>query len=431
MDGELYWLWLAVLNLSPKARCAVMNRFGTPEEAFQSPDGSFRGMKGISAREAELLEARQTRIAAETLARCRHDGLQILPITDPAYPRRLKEIAQPPAVLFVEGILPEVDELPVIAVIGTRKASAYGIKMGQELAYEIADGGGLVLSMLTSGVDEAAARGALMAGRPCLAVLGTSHDACTHPLRADIRQWGALISEYPPCREQNRHFFRERNRIGAGLSVGVTVIEAPEKSGTRLFVADAVEQGKDVFAVPGNADAKNSAGTLSLLKEGAKLVTCGREVLEDYEALFPALTETLKEERADLLDRGDRYDTRRREEDSSERAALRPEEESAFGGDHRDRDSSKSGPAYVELTETEATEKGTDIKEGKLREQLKELTEDQLKIVGAIHPGSSHIDDIAEEAGLTTARVLAQLTLLEIKGLVRREAGRRFSLNVL
>ena len=159
---------------------------------------------------------------------------------------------------------------------------------GQE---DFSECGGTVLSLLTTGIDEASAKGALLSGRPCIGVLGTSHERFRSVFREELRKNGALVSEYPPGRETARHFFRERNRIAAGLSVGVVVIEAPEHSGTRLFVQDAVEQGKDIFAVPGNADAENAAGTLSLLKEGAKLVTCGEEVLEEYELRFPILTE--------------------------------------------------------------------------------------------------------------------------------------------
>ena len=209
----------------------------------------------------------------------------------------------------------------------------------------------------------------------------------------EVAKCGAVISEYPPAKEQFRHFFRERNRVAAGLSDGVVVVEAPEKSGTRLFVTEAAEQGKDVFAVPGNADAENAAGTLNLLKEGAKLVTCGADVLEEYLLRFPELSTdiapvgpvaqpVITEQSADVPDA---------------QAALPPE-----------------------------------VKKGEpgLREQLRNLSEDQLALIAAISPPSTHVDDIAARSGLPVARVLAQLTVLEIKGYVRREPGRHFSLNI-
>ena len=295
--------------------------------------------------------------------------------------------------LYVRGELPGFDAAPVLAVIGTRRASAYGLKMSRELAFQIASGGGTVLSLLTPGADEAAAEGALKAGKPCIAVLGTPHEACRWPLMREVAKCGAVISEYPPAREQFRHFFRERNRVAAGLSDGVVVVEAPQKSGTRLFVTEAAEQGKDVFAVPGNADAENAAGTLNLLKEGAKLVTCGADVLEEYLLRFPELdTDTSPVEPAAQLD-------------ITEQSSDVP-----------------NTPA-APLPEVKKGEPG-------LREQLRNLSEDQLALIAAISPPSTHVDDIAARSGLPVARVLAQLTVLEIKGYVRREPGRHFSLNI-
>ena len=399
----LYWVWLSSLDISPKARFSVIRTFVNAEAAFRSAVGSFGGVQGISEKEAELLEKRDLSSSAAVLAECRMQNIRLIPYTSPEYPDRLRHISCPPAVLFVQGVLPDIDSLPVLAVIGTRKASPYGEKMARIIASEIAEGGGTVLTLLNSGVDEAAARGALMADRPCIAVLGTPHERLRSSLREDFRHHGALVSEYPPKRRTARHFFRERNRIAAGLSVGVVVVEAPERSGTRLFVQEAAEQGKDIFAVPGNADAENSAGTLTLLKEGAKLVTNGSGVLVEYECLFPALLRKKNPDPAGLAEKP---------------PGSAPELEQ---GD-------TSGiPGTPERTE-ERPRRDTPQN---LKAQLTGLTEEQLRILGAISRDSSHIDDIAEETELSTSKVLAQLTFLEIKGYVRRETGRRFSLNTI
>ena len=340
--------------------------------------------------------------AEEALTQCEKQGIRVLTQAELDYPERLRQIYAPPAVLYVKGTLPALDLIPVVSVIGTRHASPYGEKMGEKLAYEISRHGGTVVSLLSSGVDEAAACGALRAGRGCIGVLGTPHDRCRIPIAQDILQSGALISEYPPGRECMRHFFRERNRIAAGISDGVVVVEAPEKSGTRLFVRDAVEQGKDIFAVPGNADAENAAGTLALLKEGAKLVTCGRDVMEEYLYRYPGQI---------CLDLEEAADEQLPEKQTE--AESKPETQA---------ESARSLPAPAE---DRAPQKNLNI-----RSQLEKLTEDQLKIIMAIDPSSTHIDDITERTELSTARVLAQLTVLEIKGFVRREAGRRFALNI-
>ena len=215
-------------------------------------------------------------------------------------------------------------------------------------------------------------------------MLGTSHEVCRLSLVREVAQTGAVISEYPPGRVSMRHFFRERNRIAAGLSDGVVVVEAPEKSGTRLFVTEAVEQGKDVFAVPGNADSENAAGTLSLIKEGAKLVTDAEDVLEEYRGRYPLFF--------------------------SEKQELPPQES---------RPAQRKQPAVPgKPAAPPAPAPPPDPVN---------LTEDQRRILDAIGAYSAHVDDITEQTGLPMARVLSQLTILEIRGLVRHEAGKRFA----
>ena len=396
VDSLIYWIWLSLLNLSPRAVTAVLQHCGDAERAYAEESDAFHGVRGITAREAKALENRDLTAAEFSLRRCREQKLRILPLTDPAYPERLKQIAEPPAALYIQGEFPELDKAPVLAVIGTRRASAYGLRMSRELAFQIASGGATVLSLLTPGADEAAAAGMIQAGTPCIGVLGTAHEACRWPLMRQVAGNGAVVSEYPPGKEQFRHFFRERNRLAAGLSDGVVVVEAPEKSGTRLFVTEAAEQGKDVFAVPGNADAETAAGTLNLLKEGAKLVTCGTDVLEEYVLRFPELKNNLNRENSS---------------DHKKTVPVSGEPDGTYNSGNVSAVSAASAPED-------------------LRNQLQNLSADQLALIAAISPPATHVDDIVERSGLPVAKVLAQLTVLEIKGFVKREPGRNFSLNL-
>lgn len=396
VDSLIYWIWLSLLNLSPRAVTAVLQHCGDAERAYAEESDAFHGLRGITACEAEALENRDLTAAEFSLRRCREQKLRILPLTDPAYPERLKQIAEPPAALYIQGEFPELDKAPVLAVIGTRRASAYGLRMSRELAFQIASGGATVLSLLTPGADEAAAAGMIQAGTPCIGVLGTAHEACRWPLMRQVVGNGAVVSEYPPGKEQFRHFFRERNRLAAGLSDGVVVVEAPEKSGTRLFVTEAAEQGKDVFAVPGNADAETAAGTLNLLKEGAKLVTCGTDVLEEYLLRFPELKNNLNRENSS---------------DHKKTVPVSGEPDGTYNSGNVSAVSAASAPED-------------------LRNQLQNLSADQLALIAAISPPATHVDDIVERSGLPVAKVLAQLTVLEIKGFVKREPGRNFSLNL-
>lgn len=400
MPAVKQWLWLSAAGVSPRAKGALLRHYGSAEAAFYAPEGDFTAVEGLSKTEAEVLERRDLSRCEAIAGACARQGLSIVTMQDAAYPKRLKNIFAPPPVLYVLGRLPDVDANAPVAVIGTRGASPYGLKMGREIAYQIVRCGGLVVSGLTHGIDAAAARGALLAGGPVLGVLGVPHERESGPLARDVAAAGCLISEYPPGTQPKPHFFRERNRIAAGLSVGVVVVEAPEKSGTRLFALEALEQGKELFAVPGNADAENSAGAIALIKEGARLVTCGREVMAEFAPLYPDKVRLSGE--------------------------LPPPEQAPPAPPE-----SRAKPGPKPEPEQKTVDKGQQGGYIDWKEQLAALTADQLKIVSAIGADAAHIDDIIEATGLPTATVLAQLTVLEIKGYVRREAGKRLALNIV
>ena len=402
MGAMKYWVWLSAQNfVSPGAKAAVAARFGDAEAAFFAPAGAFESVKGVSPKEAESLEKRDIRAAERIVDACQKQGIDIVTLQDARYPKQLKNTPTPPVVLYVKGSLPDVDNIPAIAVVGTRKATSYGIKMARALGYEISRCGGIIVSGLNEGVDKAAAQGCLLSGGVCIGVLATPHGV-ENALHRDVLVKGALISEYPPGTETYKKHFRDRNRISSGISHGAAVVEAPEESGALLFAAEALEQGREIFAVPGNADAPNSFGTNSLIKQGAKPVTCGWDVMGEFEYLFP---ETVKKPEGDMT------------------VPPMPEEK---------RDNVAQSVASAKMRQ-EAPIKDVDKKNSAsyidLREQLAELSEDQLKIISAIESSDCHIDDLIENTGMSTAKVLANLTILEIKGYVQRSAGRRISLN--
>lgn len=390
-----YWIWLSAASVSPRAKAALIEHYGDAEAAYYAPKGVYALIPGITAQEAERLEKRDRRAANKILGACEEQNLSVVTYQDAAYPKRLKNIFAPPVVLYAKGKLPDVDSEALISVIGTRKASYYGQKMGRDLAYQICKGGGTVVSLLTNGVDAEAARGALLADGKCVAVLGTSHEAEKGYLAQELAVRGALISEYPPGTRSQRQFFRERNRIAAGLSVGVLVVEAPARSGTRLFASEALEQGKELFAVPGNVDAENCAGCLEMIQNGAKLVTCGWDVLEEFEGLFPGKLQDGGRESAPLVPKLNQEKP--------------PEPPTA---EKKDVDKENEGD-YIDL-----------------REQLAGLSADELAVVTAIEKQSSHVDDIIAKTGLPTAAVLRVLTLLTIKKYVKRNPGNYYSLNI-
>lgn len=392
-----YWIWLSAAAVSPKGKTALLEQYGDPEAAFFAPKGSFSAVSGLSALEAQRLEQRDLSQVRSILDACRRQDLRILTYQDAAYPRRLRNIYAPPVVLYQKGTLPDVDGEALISVIGTRKASVYGLRTGRELAWQICRCGGSVVSLLTTGVDAEAARGALLADGRCIGVLGTAHEEDRSVFGRELASRGALISEYPPGTRFQKSFFRDRNRIAAGLSVGVVVVEAPEHSGTRLFAQEALEQGKEVFAVPGNVNAENSAGTLAMLKEGARLATCGWDVLEDFQNLFP----------------GKLHDAGREKPPGDGQLPAPPAPPPDPEPEPEKPVDKKAEPVYIDL-----------------REQLSGLPEEQLAILTAIEKESTHVDDIILRTGLPTGTVLRHLTMLTIKGYVRRNPGNFFQLNI-
>ncbi len=394
MASEKYWVWLASLDkLRPQEKTAVVKRFGDPEAAFFSPKGAMHEIEGLRETAAEALEERDLREANRILGACEEQNIRIITQQDTIYPRRLRQIYAPPPVLYAKGRLRDLDEEAAVAVIGTRGATPYGLSVARELSGGIVRCGGAVLSGLGPGIDGEAAKAALENNGYCVGVLGTSHQDASGWVARQVGDFGLLLSEYAPGTVAQRHFFRERNRITAGLSAAVVVVEAPEKSGALLFVEEALELGKEIFAVPGAVDAVNSVGTIKLIKDGAIPATCAWDVMSELEGLFP-----------DKI--------------------------------HRDNGAPVKKPLLERIeSEPAATpKKAVDSEETRdyidWKEQLKALSADQLAIISAIEKDASHIDDIVEATGLGAPKVLAQLTLLEIKGYIRREAGRRVALKI-
>ncbi|MBC7099901.1 DNA-protecting protein DprA, partial [Candidatus Bipolaricaulota bacterium] len=217
-------------------------------------------------------------------SRARELGARILTWEEEGYPKALQGIPNPPPVLYVLGELGEKDEL-AIAIVGTRRCTSYGRVVAERLARELAAVGITVVSGLAPGIDTAAHRGALSTGRT-IAVLGTGlgrpYPAGSEPLIRRIAASGAVVSEFPFEQGGTQWTFPRRNRIIAGLALGVVVVEAPARSGALITVERALEQGKEVLAVPGPITSEASAGTNRLIQEGAKLVTCVEDILEEF-----------------------------------------------------------------------------------------------------------------------------------------------------
>lgn len=287
----LYWVWFALLDkLNIIQKNQLLQQYRDPEELYHSS-----GKLPIPQAMQEALEETDLTRAEMLIAECNGKGIGILAWGDDAYPSRLRNTADAPILLFYKGVLPHWEQQPVIGIVGTRKATSYGNEMAVRFGRQIAHCGALVISGGASGIDSGAMNGALEAGKATVAVLGCGVDV-VYPrenkfLFDKVVENGCLISEYPPGTKALRWHFPARNRIISGISNGLLVVEAPEKSGALITANYALEQGRDVFAVPGNIDVPNCAGSNALLQDRATPAFTGWDVVKEYAGMWPNTVE--------------------------------------------------------------------------------------------------------------------------------------------
>lgn len=269
----------------------LMASLGSLAAVFEASEETLRQIPGIGVERAALLTQDLRRVSAEEeLERAAKTGVTILTWDEEGYPTLLKEIADPPLVLYVAGEVATLDS-PGIAIVGTRHPTMYGRETARRFAFQLAGAGYTIVSGLAEGVDTEAHAGALKAKGKTVAVLGGALD-CLYPksntaLAREIASGGgAVISEYPFGRQPDRQTFPMRNRIVSGLSRGVLVVEAPVNSGTLITAGQGMEQNRSVMAIPGRVDSAASRGCHALLKQGARLVTSPEEVIEEVQDLF-------------------------------------------------------------------------------------------------------------------------------------------------
>ena len=397
MAGLKYWVWLSeVKGLTNRSKLLLLDYFGTPENVYYADEDEYRLVEGIEPRQIALLAEKSLENADRILGACSRLGLRLLTMQDADYPMRLRNIFEPPCLLYVKGQLPVIDEEVAVAMVGTRKASPYGIEAAEKIAYGLCKQGAVVISGAAAGVDSASHRGALRAGGKTIAVLGNGLDivypAENEWLYRDIAASGALISEYPPGTAAEAWHFPVRNRIISGLSLATVVVEAPEKSGALITANTALEQGRDVFAVPGPIDAPMSRGCNRLIADGAGLVSESWDILREYRAMYP---HKILGERVELP-HALGYQAR------AEQEAAKQAETSA---------EAEALPA-LDLTGDHG------------------LTDDQMKLLRELAQGEKQVDDLIELTQIPTRRVLSALTMLELDGYVAQSGGKRFSIQV-
>ncbi len=374
-DGQRDWLALTLVpGVGTTLFVRLLSRFKTATEVLGASEAGLAEVVGPKLGE-RIRQYRDVVDVDGQIGAMGEYGARLITLEDSAYPHLLGEIYDPPLVLFSRGELHEADQ-NAVAIVGTRKATSYGLRMAERLGGELAARGVTVVSGLASGVDAAAHRGALDAGGRTIAILGCGVDIVYPSENADLMhqivQRGCVLSSFPMGVKPARGHFPNRNRIISGLCLGTLVVEAPPGSGALLTARHAAEQGREVFAVPGHAGERNAMGPHSLLREGARLVETVEDVL--VELNLPAGV---------LVTHG-------------------VEVASVSGGE--------DGAACVAAPPLEP--------------KVSTVEKDVLSVLAL---EGSFVDEIALACRIPVSEALGTLTLLELKGLVRQFSGKRFA----
>ena len=400
LTGLKAWLWLTdALDCGPTWQ--VLRHFDTPEQAYFADPAEYELIPKLTPAHRARLRNKSLQRADQILADCDAAGISILTWQDSLYPERLRNIDLPPLVLYWRGTLPRFDEEIAIAMAGTRTATPYGRMAAGQLAYQITRLGGLVLTGVVAGCDHHAADGALKAGGPLVCVTAGGVDV-PYPkenrfLYQDVAAVGALISEYPPGTPHRAEQFPIRNRLISGLSLGVVAVECARFSGTMRTIDHALDQNRDVFAVPGNIDAPMSQGPNWLIQQGARPVTCGEDILADYWDQFPQkLAHAKALEPEHLRQRLELPAKAQKEEPKPE-----PQQEK-----------SKEKPGRPKIS---------------LSEQRERFTEDQLVVLHAMLEGADTADVLVDRTQIPARRGLSALTMLQVDGAAEQRPGGRYA----
>lgn len=373
MDQRLHdrMLLNMVPGVGPRMYQKLMERFGDAGRVLAASDQELMSVSGLGRKIAENLRDAKSQIdVRQEFEDCQRYGVDLVSIGDQSYPHELSEIADPPPILYCQGQLKGEDRL-AIAVVGSRHLSDYGNKVAAQFGRGLAQCGFTVVSGMARGADAAAHRAALAAGGRTIAVLGSGLMNLYPPehkeLAAEISRQGAVLSEVPLHRAPHAGAFPQRNRIVSGLSLGVLVIEASSRSGALITARHANEQGREVFAIPGRIDSRMSQGCHDLIRDGAKLVQSVDDILEE---LGPLTQPVIKPSAT-----------------SNPHANSQPTEQVI------------RQPAELKLSE---------------QEQL---------VLQAIGVEATYLDVVAAKAELPISRVLATISVLQTRRLVRRVGG--------
>ena len=428
-ENSLYWIWLSEkCGVASKEFGALATRYENPFDLYRLEIDEIEHLEGIGNALKARLGEKSLEHAYSVLRYCKQNGVEIISYGDVRYPSRLKTIEDPPVLLYVKGRLPDLNNRLCVGMVGTRKMSEYGRQSAYKISYELAAANAVVVSGMALGVDGVAACGALAAKGSTVAVLGCGISVIYpkehETLWREIVRHGAVVTEYAPMERPVGYHFPQRNRLISGLCQGVLVVEGAEGSGALITAKCAIEQGRELFALPGKINESNSDGPNLLIQNGANVALAAEDILRHYDFLYhdminyrglrqATLRATTEEEALKQYGVGGLYERKKAEKPKKEkkngvRAELQTEE----------KPETEKKPTLEAVEKTPGAEPLPDS--DKL---ISELDEVSRKIYEAMPKGRAVSPDGIVVEGVGIGEIITSLTLLELSGLVSSQAG--------
>ena len=399
-----YWIWLQTALGAGARTDEILAYFGNPEELYLAGSEEWRLSGLFTGKRIEALKSSTPSETMSVIRECNSKGYTIITPDSTLYPERFRQLPDMPLVIYGLGNCSVINDKVSIGMVGTRDSSSYGTEIAQKLSFRLAQAGATIVSGGALGIDSEAHAGAMLAKGKTMAFLGCGL-SCDYlmenaSLRRAITRYGALFSEYQPFSAPSKRSFPIRNRLISGASLGVVVVEAGVKSGSLITAKRATEQGKDVFAVPGDIVRTSFDGTNHLIQNGAKPVLSAADILCEYETEFGHLID-MNIARMPVSDVG--YVAYRKGKKAVEtETAVKVSNKSA------------------ELKSAEVERKKTELYES--------LSSEAKAVYGVLSASPLHIDDIVRATGFKMNVVLSSLTELELNGVCELMSGKNYKL---
>ncbi len=443
MTDIIYWVWLAEKNGAGQTDAIKLLEYfpGGAKEIYEATPAELSSCRDVNKRFIERLGDHDLSRAERILEFCFMNGIRVIPCTSPNYPKRLQALFNKPILIYARGIIKDLDERFCVSIVGTRTMSSYGKHMAFTLARQLIAHGAIIISGAAYGVDSAANNTAVFMEEPTVAVLGTGVNVPYPASNKEMLDWigtnGMVISEFEPNTPPYGRNFPIRNRIISGLADAIVVVEGNARSGSLITARCAADQDRRVYAVPGNVGAPNSVGPNNLIRDGAKLVTCAEDILEDFRDRF----DLGKVDRIVNSDKYVRYEYNHSIPVQADNKPLTPSQQDKLAPIkvppiHK-ASNAKKFPDVPEPTDYRKADKRITAKkiseqdvevrvevDTKERERILACLDDmQKRVLDAIPSGMSATTDSIAQTGIPTEEVLASLTMLELYSAVEALPG--------